>query len=165
MPAPANDNFANRLSMTGESGHIGPIDASGATEEVGEPNQPFFLQTTWYTFTPAVDGRITLDFTASVLDTANAGFPPQLDMFTGTVLVTLVDLINDIEFGDDGVISLDVTSGTAYHTQVGTAGPYGIVQIEFTYEFLSYTPRGVCIAFDHEQALQIDPRPVYVRLD
>jgi len=59
--APANDNFANRIKLTGSRTHVN-ANNNGATTEPGEPDKMGNPggSSIWYTWTAPASGRVTL---------------------------------------------------------------------------------------------------------
>jgi hypothetical protein len=107
MPPPPNDNFTNRIPLTG----LG-ITALGynlnATTEPGEPGYP---QTVWWSWTAPVSGLV-------VILSANDSVFRSVQVYTGTVLTSLSQVAS---FGQP----FNAVAGTTYQIQVG-GGPGGI---------------------------------------
>ncbi len=84
--APANDNFANAVSLSGNSGTV-VSNTSSATVEAGEPAHagvgPF--KSIWYTFTPLSNGTFTVNTHGSAFDTV-------LALYTGSAVGSLTPI-------------------------------------------------------------------------
>ena len=103
---PVNDDFANATSLGSQ--HRGSVSGSAlhATAEPGEP--PLGPKTVWYAWTPDVSGVASVDFKLG-----------NGVVYTGTSL----DSLNTVAYGGG---RFDVTGGTTYFLQVGSAGDYGV---------------------------------------
>jgi hypothetical protein len=121
MPSPANDNFANRIPLTG----LG-ITASGynanATIEAGEPGSP--PGTVWWSWTAPVSGLV-------VVGTVGSTASCYVQVYTGTSLASLVLVPTS---GAPGVyyngFPFNALAGTTYQIQVG--GGTGGIQLQIT---------------------------------
>ncbi|WCJ59442.1 Ig-like domain-containing protein [Fontisphaera persica] len=115
---PANNNFANRITLTGLSVTTTGSNV-GATMEFGENNNPNNVGrldgTVWWSWTAPLSGRVTLDTIGSDFDTV-------LGIYTGTqiFLLTVVTANDNIAEGQpQSRVSFEATSGTTYQIQVG----------------------------------------------
>src|SRR5262249_52445786 len=109
---PANDDFAQRVLLSGEV-QTASIDQSNATTEIGEP-RPFAAsagETVWWQWTPPRTARATVVVTPPPQDNA------LLSMFTGSQLQSLYLLTNHsdlitqlVQGGTNYQISLDSSS-------------------------------------------------------
>lgn len=115
MPAPANDNFADRILLSGES-----VSTSGttvdATKEVGEPDLGFAgseFHSVWYEWVAPSNGMLLIDTTGSAFNTV-------LGVFTGDDVASLTTLkVDNIGFdGTDAALYLNVTEGVSYKIMV-----------------------------------------------
>ena len=106
MPPPSNDNFANRILLTG----LG-ITAFGyvanATVEPGEPNT--WSGTAWWTWTAPTSGRV-------VVSTVGSQPFPYVLIYTGGSVETLAVIAS-------GDTPFDAVAGTTYQIQVMGWGP------------------------------------------
>ena len=127
-PPPANDNFANAISITGNS-FTDTKDSSAATTETADPAPSCAQGSTtngrsnsiWYQFKPATSG------TAS-LDTSGSNFDTVLSIWTGSPgSFTAVACDNGIvEAGIIRVTQLQnvpLTAGTTYFIMLSSFGP------------------------------------------
>jgi hypothetical protein len=111
-PPPANDNFANRIALTGAT-----VNATGsnrgATPEVGEPAQSGLINSVWWTWTAPTTGNYTFD-------TIGSGYDTFLSLFTGTNLPSLALVANNDDGGPNNTsrITQSVTAGTVYQIAV-----------------------------------------------
>ena len=143
--APANDNFANRQTLSGSSGTTSGTNAS-ATKEAGEPNHAGNSggASVWYQWVAPSDGALTVDTRTSPFDTL-------LAVYTGTAVNALTlpgpEWENDDEDNPGGILtsrvaSLPVTSGTSYKIAVdgfnnGPGAETGAISLQW-----SFTPSG-----------------------
>ena len=112
LPAPANDNFADRTALIGS-----PVSTVGynfnATREPGEPVMNAFEtgagKTVWYSWTADKSGPVIITATAI------RGLRPLVGVFTGTALNELARVAEGWE-----EVSFDATAAATY--QVGIDG-------------------------------------------
>ncbi len=117
--APDNDNFIDRIVLTGST----PIlVASGnntyASSESGEPahaSQPA-AHSVWYQWTAPFSGPALLDGTAMA-------FAPRLSVYTGTAVNALTPIAESAAPGDD-LIEFTAIAGTVYHISIDDAGTF-----------------------------------------
>jgi subtilisin family serine protease len=111
-PPPANDNFANRIALTGATANDTGSNR-GATGEVGEPAQNGQINSVWWTWTAPTTGNYTFD-------TLGSGYDTYLSLFTGTNLpsLALVAADNDGGLYNTSRITQSVTAGTIYQIAV-----------------------------------------------
>ncbi|MEK0188204.1 S8 family serine peptidase, partial [Microcoleus anatoxicus] len=123
-PSTANDNFANRILLSGA-----PVSTTGsnigATGEVGEPIQNGTTNSVWWSWTAPSSNTF-------VVDTKGSNFDSYLSIFTGAA----VNNLSLISFDDDGggsntsLISLNATAGTTYQIAVdGYGSNTGAIQL------------------------------------
>ncbi|WP_293147440.1 S8 family serine peptidase [Microcoleus sp. bin48.metabat.b7b8b9.023] len=123
-PAPSNDNFANRILLSGvPASRTG--SNTGATSEVGEPSQHGTINSVWWSWTAPSSGTF-------VVDTKGSNFDTYLSIFTGSA----VNNLNWIASNDDGggnftsLIDLNATAGTTYQIAVdGYTSNTGSIQL------------------------------------
>ena len=122
--APANDNFATRLLLEGDS-TSGTARSVSATLETGEPQHASGTggKSVWWQWTPTDSGTVTIR-------TAGSSFDTVLAVYTGSALDQLVLVFaND----DDGVsvwseVTFEAVAGTSYQIAVdGYLGASGTV--------------------------------------
>ena len=111
---PENDNFANRIAITGYLTRTG-VNV-GATAEAGEPDHvggESAAASVWWRWTPLVSGRVEIDTFGSCLDTV-------LAVYTGTSLGNLIGVAaNDDNGGDvQSRVRFDATTGNIYQIAV-----------------------------------------------
>src|SRR4029079_3354462 len=70
---PANDNFANAITLQGDAGTLTGSNVN-ATRETGEPIHVGLLgdKSVWYSWTATLNGQITIDTIGSNFDTTLA---------------------------------------------------------------------------------------------
>jgi len=124
---PANDDFANRLTLVG-----GTTQTSGtnrfASRETGEPLNPAVAggRTVWWSWTAPANGSVTLSTTGSNFDTT-------LAVYRGSSLggLTLVGS-NDDSSGLQSAVTFTAVGGLVYEIQVdGYAGSTGEIQLNY----------------------------------
>jgi RHS repeat-associated protein len=130
-PPPANDNFANRTTITAPNLTVTGSNVN-ATKEAGEPNHAGGAggKSVWWTWTPSTSGSATIS-------TAGSSFDTLLAVYTGTS----VSALTTIESNDDdtahgvstSLLTFNAVAGTAYQIVVdGNAGSGGSVQLAIT---------------------------------
>ncbi|HEY2082746.1 MAG TPA: hypothetical protein VGI88_08150 [Verrucomicrobiae bacterium] len=127
MAQPANDNFANRILMTGESLTVSG-SLSNATPEAGEPSLPGISsgQTAWWSWTAPSNGIVSLSINGT-------GFEPLLTIYTGSDLSQLSLVASNIyqtcyedgecgcHWRERGGVTFHVARGQAYQISVDSA--------------------------------------------
>ncbi|MEQ1859154.1 MAG: Calx-beta domain-containing protein [Chthoniobacteraceae bacterium] len=114
--APANDNFANSILLTGASG-MSSGDNTGATLETPNERPPLASltndNTVWFHWQAPQTGPVTFDLTGTAVDTV-------MSIYSGNALTTLV-LVGEnddgaVDFGS--TVTFSATTGTIYRIQV-----------------------------------------------
>jgi hypothetical protein len=109
--AGANDNFANRVILSGAGPFTSTSDNISATSEGGEPSC-YSAESVWWEFTPTVSATYEINLQGSNYDTA-------LSVFSGNSLVGLSSLgCNDDYYGLQSRLAVSLTAGTAYQIRV-----------------------------------------------
>jgi autotransporter-associated beta strand protein len=127
---PPNDNFANRITLTGTHFSNVTADNTGATRQPGEPFHADALggKSVWWTWTAPVDGGVTLTTVGSVIDTV-------VGVYTGNSLASLVFVAGNDEdplssTGLESRATFNATSGTTYQIAVdGYDGDEGFIRL------------------------------------
>jgi hypothetical protein len=135
-PVPVNDNFANAISITGNT-FTDTKDSSAATTQTSDPAPPCsqnpaqipfttgISNTIWYKFTPTSNGTIT------DVDTIGSSYDSVLSIWTGSgttetsLTATLVACNDDIVpmvITQSQIQGVAVTSGTTYYIMVSSFG-------------------------------------------
>lgn len=112
VPPLANDDIANATIVTGVPFAAGPIDTSGATAAVDDPQDCFNNGSNWYTFTPAADTFIEANTIGSEYDTT-------LGVYVGSPGSLSLIGCNDDFFGLQSAVRFDATANTTYYFMVG----------------------------------------------
>ena len=110
--APPNDNFANRITLTGDTANATGSNIR-ATGEVGEPNQNGQINSVWWTWTAPSTGTYNIN-------TEGSGYDTWLSLFTGSDVSNLSLVANDDDSGE-GVTSrifLNAIGGQTYQIAV-----------------------------------------------
>ncbi len=111
---PPNDNFSNRVALTGTDISI-TADNEGATIEEGELS--WNGASVWYSWTAPADGRVTLAIPETLLRTS-------FGVFTGEVVSELTHVTNNGHGGGrESSIDFVVDQAATYHISV--QGSYG----------------------------------------
>ena len=134
--APSNDNFANAMSITGNT-FTDTKDSSAATTQTSDPAPPCsqnpaqipfttgISNTIWYKFMPTSNGTIT------DVDTIGSSYDSVLSIWTGSgttetsLTATLVACNDDIVpmvVTQSQIQGVAVTSGTTYYIMVSSFG-------------------------------------------
>ncbi|MEG5042581.1 MULTISPECIES: S8 family peptidase, partial [unclassified Microcoleus] len=124
-PGATNDNFANRILLSGV-----PVSTTGsnigATGEEGEPSQNGITNSAWWSWTAPSTGTFTID-------TKNSNFDTWLSVYTGSAVNNLTLIGYDDDGGGSGntsLLSLDATAGTTYQIAVdGYSSATGEIQL------------------------------------
>ena len=109
---PPNDNFANRIALTGATANATGTNR-GATGEVGEPAQSGQINSVWWTWTAPTTGNYTFD-------TLGSGYDTYLSLFTGYDVSSLALVAVDDDGGGNFAsrISLNAIAGETYQIAV-----------------------------------------------
>ncbi len=133
--APANDNFANRITITGGSGATSASN-SGASKETGEPNHAGNAggRSLWWQWTAPTSVRVTINTFGSDFDTL-------LAVYTGTSVggLTAVASNNDMGLSGPGLpppvesrVIFDAVAGRVYQIAVdGNNGSTGRLELNW----------------------------------
>jgi hypothetical protein len=133
--APANDNFAGRTVLTGNSPSATGSNVA-ATSETGEPAH-FGMPAShslWWSWQAPASGLL-------VIDTAGSAFDTVLAVYTGLNLSTLVPVVGNDDAGGllTSRISFPVTVGVAYRIALdGFGGSSGVYALHL--QFVSGAP-------------------------
>jgi hypothetical protein len=126
-PPPTNDNFANRIVLTGATATTTGTNI-GATGEVGEPAQSGPINSSWWSWTAPTTGTFTID-------TRGSGFDTYLSLFTGSNLTSLnlIGADDDSGGGLTSRLTRTVTAGTTYQIAVdGYSSATGPIRLSIT---------------------------------
>ncbi|MEG4489669.1 S8 family serine peptidase, partial [Microcoleus sp. D2_18a_B4] len=124
VPPPPNDNFANRISLTGVTAN-GTGSNVGATGEISEPSQSGTTNSAWWSWTAPRSGTFTID-------TNNSNFDTYLSVFSGDAVnnLSLIGSNDDGGGNNTSLLSLNATAGTTYQIAVdGFSSATGSVQL------------------------------------
>jgi len=113
-PIPANDNFANRIALSGSTVAVTNSNI-GATLEAGEPLHLGYYggNSVWWRWTSPGAGFVTIDTIGSLFDTL-------LAVYTGSALTNLVAIAGDDESGGNytSLVTFPTKSGITYQIAV-----------------------------------------------
>jgi hypothetical protein len=110
--APPNDNFANRIALTGDTANATGSNIR-ATAEPGEPNQSGQINSVWWTWTAPNTGTYTIN-------TEGSGYDTWLSLFTGSDVSNLSLIAADDDSGEGltSRIYLNAIAGQTYQIAV-----------------------------------------------
>jgi len=111
---PSNDDFADRISVTGFS--VSETGTNfGATGELGEPNHAFIsdpLNSVWWSWMAPEDGVF-------IIDTFGSNYDTSLGVYTGSAVDNLTEVAsNDDFFSLQSRVEFEATEGTTYQIAV-----------------------------------------------
>ncbi|MBQ0893895.1 hypothetical protein KBX37_12440 [Micromonospora sp. U56] len=112
--APANDDFSAATTV-GTTPFTTTIDTTGATTDPTDPTGCANRGSVWFSFTPAVDGRVEAH-------TYGSDYYSVLSAWTGEQGFLTQVACNDDNGSQRSGIRFAVTAGTTYHLMVGTGG-------------------------------------------
>jgi Bacterial pre-peptidase C-terminal domain/Bacterial Ig domain len=119
---PPNDNFADRIPITGAPLTVLGTNA-GASTEPGEPE--FAGNSVWWSWTAKSNGFVTI--LADLVDSYGYRRTPPLAVYTGNSISNLVTTASDDGssdfFGASAQVSFEATAGVAY--QIAVYGVWG----------------------------------------
>ena len=126
--AQPNDNFANRIAMSGATNRVQGSNLN-ATRELGEPNHSdySFGGSVWWSWVAPDSGTVTMNSAGSDFDTV-------LAVYTGDQVTNLVWVAgNDDAVGVTSAVTFPVTAGTVYQIAVdGAEGAEGNIVLNVT---------------------------------
>ncbi len=127
--APANDNFANRITIIGSSVTVTGSNV-GATKETSEPSHAGNGggRSVWWTWTAPSSGVATIK-------TEGSGFDTLLGVYTGSAVSALATVAqnDDFDAGTTSLVTFNAVSGVAYRIAVdGFLGGSGAIALNVT---------------------------------
>jgi Ca2+-binding RTX toxin-like protein len=127
--APVNDNFANRITLVGNSASTTGTNV-GATGQIGEPNHAGVstpLESVWWSWTAPTSGQVTID-------TIGSNFDTTIGVYTGSTVNSLSTIVsNDDSIGLISQVNFTATAGTTYQIAVdGFSGSEGSIDLNLT---------------------------------
>ncbi len=146
---PANDNFANRITLTGNLVSTNGSNIAG-TKEAGEPNHAANTggRSVWWTWTATTTGY-------AEIKTSGSNFDTTLAVYTGSSVSALTPVAsndNDPDGGTTSSVFFGATEGTTYQIAVdGVAGAAG--NISLSIQQLARVSFGVGTYFDANEGL------------
>ncbi len=118
-PPPPNDNFPNRITISGSTASVYGSNAA-ATKEPGEPNHAGTSggSSVWWTWTAPRTGTVTIS-------TFGSNFDTLLGVYTGTSVSSLTTAASNDDYGGQqtSLVSFEASAGVAY--QITVDGYYG----------------------------------------
>ncbi len=125
QPAPANDDFANRIPIEGLPTETGYTFHANATREPGEPLHPGspLAGTLWWTWVSPLTGKIAV--------TNRGASYPLVAFYTGDSVSNLVLVAGGISSYHD-VLPVSVQAGVAYQIAASAAGNLNLLLSEVT---------------------------------
>jgi hypothetical protein len=126
--APANDNFSNAITLSGNSGTTTGSNVA-ATSEAGEPTFGN-SSSVWWRWTAPGSGTV-------VFDTIGSSFDAEMAIYTGNTVNALTVVARDSDSGGSGFasrISFAAVSGTVYRIAVtGFSSATGAIQLNWQF--------------------------------
>ncbi len=116
---PANDSFANRITLSGTSGEVDAtnVDATLETGEVQHVTGIIQGKSVWWQWTAPTNGQVTFGTCGSTFNTV-------LAVYTGNVLATLNRVASNDDFCEtQSSVTFDVVASTSYKIAVAGVWP------------------------------------------
>jgi len=127
LAPPANDDFAQRAQLTGESNSITAYNL-GATREAGEPrlsNTDPGGRSVWWSWTAPADGDVRMFVTGNYLEYGE--LLPMIGVYTGNTLANLAVVASNLYSSQ---LRFIVRAGVTYQLQIdGSFGRSGEVHL------------------------------------
>jgi hypothetical protein len=127
--APANDNFANAMPLSGATGSAAAVSSVYATREAGEPIHAGYRGDTsvWYAWTAPANGTVTFDTFGSDIDT-------MLGIYTGTGVSALTQVAanDDANGTSQSQAGFTAVAGTRYMVAVDGWQHGGTIHLRWT---------------------------------
>ena len=122
LAAPANDNFADAIALTGDSGvQTGPSTVD-ATYEVGEPDLHGYVgPTVWFKWTCTHTGTLTVS-TVGSLNASGEDWDAAVDVYDGGPALGGLNSIQFVDTGFQETFDQAVSAGTTYYIRMGWGG-------------------------------------------
>ncbi len=155
---PANDNFANAVTLSGLSDSATPGDCAGATLQGSEPNG--IGQTIWYTWVAPASGQTIIDLAGSVGSNDGSFDEWLVNVYTGSAIGSLTPVASGDLLEETPSFRFTAVEGTTYRIQVGTFGGNPVATPVVAIQ--QGPAQGVCVAFS-DTALA--SAPFWTRLD
>ncbi|KYC42820.1 hypothetical protein WA1_11880 [Scytonema hofmannii PCC 7110] len=125
---PSNDNFENRIVLTGNSGSSTSNNV-GATAEAGEPTQSSNTNSVWWSWIAPSSGLVSFDTIGSLFDT-------YLSVYTGDSInsLALVASNDDANGNRTSRVRFTATGGTTYYIAVdGYSNSTGDIALNYAF--------------------------------
>lgn len=159
--APANDNIANAIVLTGTTGTLTGTNVAATTQtgEVAPTCQTAYGNSVWWTYTPTVAGRLSVDLSATAFDTILTFHQP------GTTQIGCDDDGADLPNGVASILrDIPVAAGSPVLIRVAGyfssfTGTQDAGAISGTFTFVA-TTAGEGTAADGRTSLTASPNPV-----
>lgn len=147
MP-PINDNFANRITLTGNSINTTGSNV-GATAETGEPDHAGVpsLNSVWWTWTAPSTGTVAMNTYGSHFDTT-------LAIYTGSAVNSLTEVVSNDNFFSDGyleyhsVVTFTAIAGTTYQIAVDGGSTTGLINLDLDFRATPFATRAADFGFE-----------------
>jgi len=153
---PANDDFANRITVSADGGPVTGANVC-ATKEPGEPNHAGDAggKSAWWTWTPATSGTARIDTIGSDFDTT-------LAVYTGSSVSGLTLVASDNDGGGGGGasnVTFSAEAGTQYQIAVdGFGGASGNIALNVIARDLAVLTASLpdgCLGMGYSQAIAV----------
>jgi len=134
---PSNDNFQNRISISGLNVSLEKSNINGSSE-TGEPLHAGFVasKSVWWSWTAPASGTV-------VVDTIGSSFDTLLAVYSGQNLSSLKPVASDDESGGNltSKVAFQVAAGTVYQIAVdGYGGKEGTILFHLQMTAIAFIP-------------------------
>ena len=156
LAAPANDDFANAIDLTGggagQTGSVTSGDQTGtnsidATAEAGEPAFPGLNKTVWFKWTSPGDGQFTFQTNGSTNGSAGE-WDSMIGIYTGAAVNALTPLgTTPKDSGSAETMTITVTPGTTYYIQLAGFGGEDATNILLTWNYVATVYQADILSF------------------
>ena len=122
---PPNDDFNNRLLLSGETIVTNGLNFD-ATTEPGEPNP---MNSVWWRWTAPAKGKLRIR-------TTGTDFPHQVNVYSGSVLTNLTP-VSSVWTLTSADFDMDVAGGTEYAIAIGGGGWWteGFIDLQLNFDY------------------------------
>lgn len=120
-PPPANDNVADAIALTGNSGSLTATNLNATHEDLTDGGEGESSSSIWYKWTPTVSGSATISLAGSDFDTIMGLYNSAIEPATADSLRWIA---GDDDSGGSGTSSItsDVIAGATYYIAVAGYG-------------------------------------------
>ena len=120
-PPPANDNVADAIALTGNSGSLTATNLNATHEDLTDGGEGESSSSIWYKWTPSISGSATIDLSGSDFDTIMGLYNSAIEPATADSLLWIAG-DDDSGEGSTSSITSDVIAGATYYIAVAGYG-------------------------------------------